>query len=91
MQKPAFENMDNKDEIQQETFDKPWTKQYQLTQQDVDQFKENIKAGYCTNGFGLQAYTNRDQQTKLQPSDLQVGKSFSITGKYAVHNYFPLR
>ena len=53
MQKPAFDALSNKDEVQQETFNKPWTRQYQLTQQDIDQFKENIKEGYCKGGFGL--------------------------------------
>ena len=89
MQKPAFDALSNKDEVQQETFNKPWTRQYQLTQQDIDQFKENIKEGYCKGGFGLSPEF-WDGDVKLRSSDLQVGKSFSVTGKYSVHNYSPL-
>jgi len=47
MQKPDFEEMINKDEIQKEHYDEPWTTEYTLTQDDVDMLSQS--AEYCQN------------------------------------------
>jgi hypothetical protein len=47
MQKPDFEEMINKDEIQKENYDEPWTTEYTLTQDDVDMLSQS--AEYCPN------------------------------------------
>jgi hypothetical protein len=47
MEKPDFEEMINKDEIQKENYDEPWTTEYTLTQDDVDMLSQS--AEYCQN------------------------------------------
>lgn len=79
MQKPDFEKMENKDAIQQETFSAPRTREYQLTQEDVDQLKADSEGGYCSQGLILQPFGNEwGKGVKISTQDLKVGKFFQI-------------
>jgi hypothetical protein len=53
MKQPDFNEMENKDEIQQEEYKKEWTTEYALTKEDVEMLSE---AEYCSNGFTLYPY-----------------------------------
>ena len=90
MQKPDFEEMINKDEIQKENYDEPWTTEYALTQDDVDMLSQS--AEYCPDWYSIIPYywddgTNAVHFTK---DDLKVGKTFTVNWRYVWHNFFPL-
>jgi hypothetical protein len=48
MEKPAFDDMINKEEVQESNYEKIWEKEYTITQEDVDNFKEMLDENYCS-------------------------------------------
>jgi ribosome biogenesis GTPase A len=53
MKKPDFNEMVNKDDIQQQDYNAEWTKEYALTKEDVDTLSSSK---YCSNGYSLIPY-----------------------------------
>lgn len=84
MQKPDFEAMDNKDAVQQKKFNTPWTKDYTVTQEDLDAVQS------CEKEIALSPYDSYENTIKVKKADFKLGKSFSIKGNYHGSNPYPL-
>ena len=89
MKQPDFNEMENKDEIQQEEYKKEWTTEYALTKEDVEMLSE---AEYCSNGFTLYPYywDYESNSVHFTKDDLKEGKTFTVKWHYAGWNQFPL-
>ena len=83
MKKPEFSQMVNAEEIQQSQYTKPWTRKYSLTKEDVKQLKE------CWGPANLVPYPGTSS-IEIPAKDLQVGKTFTLTGEYDGINNHPL-
>lgn len=91
MQKPDFEKMDNKKEIQAEIYNESWTVDYQISAEEIADLVE-AKSSYCDpSRIGIIPYGGDESKLiKLDPNTLQVGDSFKIQGNYAISNLYPL-
>ena len=89
MKKPDFNEMVNKDDIQQQDYNAEWTKEYALTKEDVDTLSSSE---YCSNGYSLIPYYWDDGSSTIHFSkdDLKVGKTFTVKWHYVGYNPFPL-
>ena len=83
MKKPDFSQMINGQDIQQAEYNKPWTRKYSLTKEDVKQLKE------CWGSASLVPYPGTSS-IEIPAKDLQVGKTFTLTGEYDGINNHPL-
>ena len=83
MKKPDFSQMINGQDIQQAEYNKPWTRKYSLTKEDVKQLKE------CWGPASLVPYPGTSS-IEIPAKDLQVGKTFTLTGEYDGINNHPL-
>ena len=88
MQKPDFEEMINKDEIQKENYDEPWTTEYTLTQDDVDMLSQS--AEYCQNWYSIIPYYWDDGTSAVHftKDDLKVWKKFTVKWDYIGYNFY---
>ena len=84
MEKPDFETMNNKDAVQQEEFTAPWSKDYTVTQEDIDAVQ------FCQREVNLNPYNSYENTLKVKKADFKVGKSFPIKGNYHGYNPYPL-
>lgn len=93
MEKPSFDDMDNKDAIQQEIWYQDWDQEYTLTEEDIKLLEESKE--YCSDGYRLTAYWSRQlpdekRSVKIGDNDLQVWKTFTIHWQYEWTNIYPL-
>ena len=92
MQQPDFEQMDNKDEIQQEMFQKPWGLEYQISQEEINDLTYAKQNDYCKDGeMGLLAHQSDYQNiVPIDINNIKAGDSFKVQGNYQIYNFYML-
>lgn len=92
MDKPDFAKMNNKDEIQQEMFQKPWELEYQISQEEINDLSYAKQNDYCENGeIGLLAQQSDYQNiVSIDIDKIKAGDSFKVQGNYKIYNFYML-
>lgn len=92
MQQPDFEQMDNKDAIQAEIYNKSWEVAYQLKAQEIAALVEAQNYYSCeAEEIGLLPYgSSRKNLIVLDPNTLHAGDSIQVKGNYQTLNQYPL-
>ena len=95
MKKPDFDDMINKEEVQNANYENTWEKEYALTQEDVDGLKDMLDNNYCSEWIWLWWFGNYwnewMEKVTINKEDLKVWKTFKVSWRYHWFNWHPLK